>query len=227
MNSEIGENTSIIPGSLGTSAGGNLLFKSLRIICIAGALSIPGTHSAIGSAQTPREPTVQTDSGFTVKEMQTGSAEIMELRRLSGMTWGQLAQLFEVTPRTLHFWASGKRLTASNEERLRRIAETVRQIDRGSARENRDALFTPQLDGIRPIDLIHMGKYGDAVSRLGETQFQRPVLAPLSSEARSRRAPMKPSDLTNALQSNVHRDTGRTRIARAVRLRTKSHGDEA
>jgi DNA-binding transcriptional regulator YiaG len=227
MNSEFGENTSIIPGSLGTSGGGNLIFKSLRIICVAGALSITGTHSALSAAQqTPRESIVQTDSGLTVEEAQTGSAEIMELRRLSGMTWDQLAQLFGVTPRTLHFWASGKGLTPSNEDKLHRTVATVRQIDRGSAKENRDALFMVQSDGIRPIDLIHAGNYGEVMRRLGETRFQRPVLVPLSTEARSWRAPMKPSDLTNALQTTVHRDIGRTRVARAVRIRNKSHGDE-
>ena len=226
MNSEFGENTSVILGLPGTSAGGNLIVKSLRIICVAGALSIPGTHSAFSAAQAPREPIVQTDSGMTVEEVQTGSAEIMELRRLSGMTWGQLAQLFGVTPRTLHFWASGKRLTPSNEEKLRRVVTTVRQIDRGSAQENRDALFMVQPDGIRPIDLMLMGNYGDVIVRLGETRFQRPVLVPLSAEARSWRAPMKPSDLTNALQTTVHRDIGRTKVARAVRLRNRSHGDE-
>lgn len=226
MNSEVSDNTYIIPGSPGTSAGGNLMLKSLRVICVAGALSITGTHSSISAAQIPRESVVQTDSGFTVEEVHTGSAEIMELRRLSGMTWGQLAQLFGVTPRTLHFWASGKRLTASNEEKLHRVVAMIRQIDRGSARENRDALFMAQSDGIRPIELIQMGKYGDVISRIGETQFRRPVLTPLSSEARSQRLPMKPSDLTTALQTTVHREIGRTRVARAVRIRNRSHGDE-
>lgn len=226
MNSEFGENTSVILGLPGTSAGGNLIVKSLRIICVAGALSIPGTHSTSSAAQAPREPIVQTDSGLTVEEVRSGSAEVMELRRLSGMTWGQLALLFDVTPRTLHFWASGKRLTPSNEEKLGRVVATIRQIDRGSAQENRDALFRIQSDGIRPIDLIHMGDYADAIRRLGETRFQRPVLVPLSTEARSWRAPMNPSDLTNALQTNVHRDIGKTRVAHAVRLRNKSHGDE-
>lgn len=226
MNSDLGENTSIIHGSLGTSAGGNLILKSLRIICVAGALSITGTHSAIGSSQIQREPEVKTDSGLTVEENQSGSAEIMEIRRLSGMTWSQLAQLFDVTPRTLHFWASGKPLSASNEEKLHRVVTTIRQIDRGSARENRDALYAAQSDGIRPIDLIYNGRYGDVISRLGGPQLQRPVLTPISLQTRMWRAPMKPSELTNALQTSVHRDIGRTRVARAVRIRKKSHGEE-
>lgn len=226
MNSEFGKDTSIIPGSPGTSAGGNLIVKSLRIICVAGALTMPGTHSAYSATQVPRDPIVKTDSGLTVEAIHTGSAEIMELRRLSGMTWSELAALFDVTPRTLHFWASGKRLTSSNEERLRQVVATVRHIDRGSAQENRDALFMIQPDGVRSIDLIRTGSYGDVIRRLGNTGYQRLVLLPLSSEASSLRAPMKPSDLTNALQTANHRDIGRTRVARAVRLRNKPHGAE-
>src|SRR4030065_864926 len=35
---------------------------------------------------------------------------IAEIRRLTGLTWGQIAEIFDVSRRTIHFWASGKPL---------------------------------------------------------------------------------------------------------------------
>ncbi len=227
MRSEVIESPSNMRSSIGTSAGGSLVSKSLRVIVIAGALSIPGTVSTGASAHMTTDPTVQTNGGVTVEMVQPASNAIMELRRLSGMTWDQLARLFGVARRTLHFWASGKALNAGNEERLHRMLATIRRIDRGSARANRDALFTAHSDGALPFDLLQAGKYGDVIDRLGEAgQRKRPRLSPLSPQARSSRVPMKPADLANALQDTVHRDVGRSRVARTVRTRRTSHGDE-
>jgi len=149
----------------------------------------------------------------------------MELRRLSGMTWEQLASLFEVTRRTVHFWASGKALNSQNEEKLYRILSTIREIDRGAAIENRIALFTAQPGGIAPIDLIRAGYYEEAISVLGRTAETRPVLTPLSRETEALRRPMAPEVLANALQGRVHIESGRTRLARAVRVKNKKQGD--
>jgi DNA-binding transcriptional regulator YiaG len=40
---------------------------------------------------------------------------VNELRKLSGLTWEQLATLFNVSRRSVHFWASGQSLTSANE----------------------------------------------------------------------------------------------------------------
>lgn len=217
---------SIIPGSAGTSSGGDLLYRSLRVICIAGALSVAGTHSAIAATDAALESTRQTNSGVKADSSIPAAPAIMELRRLSGMTWEQLAKLFDVSRRTVHFWASGKALNAANEERLYRVLSTIRQIDRGSAQENRDALFTAQRDGVVPIDLLYVDRYSEVVDRLGYARPQRVLLTPLSPEARASRTPMKPEILANALQGDVHRNVGRRRIARAIRAKNKPLGDD-
>src|SRR2546428_13805112 len=99
----------VIFSASGTSSGGNLIGRSLRAMCIAGALSIGGTHSAFASSHHPlHELASQTNSGLTAEQKAPAGPAIMELRRLSGMTWEQLASLFEVTRRTVHFLASGK-----------------------------------------------------------------------------------------------------------------------
>ena len=84
-------------------------------------------------------------------------AVIGELRRLSGLTWDQLARLFGVSRRSVHFWASGKPMAPSNEEHLRRLLAVVRKVDRGSARANRAILLGADEDGISLFDLLAAG----------------------------------------------------------------------
>jgi DNA-binding transcriptional regulator YiaG len=228
MNSELIDNPTIVGSSPGTSAGGSLVKKSLRIIYIAGALSMPGTVGAGTPPGLNPDSVVQTNSGLTVAAVKTPGVAIMELRRLSGMTWDQLARLFGVTRRTVHFWASGKTLNASNEEKLRRVVATLLQIDRGNASANRDALFTSTADGVLPFDLLQAERYSEVVNQLGDTWHrQLTKLSPLSPEALSSRLPRNPGNLVNAMQEKVHRDSGKSRPASAIRIKGKSSGDEA
>jgi transcriptional regulator with XRE-family HTH domain len=150
----------------------------------------------------------------------------MELRRLSGLTWEQLAGLFEVTRRTIHFWASGKALNSNNEEKLYRILATVRQIDRGTAHQNREALFRAEAGGVAPIDLLRNGHYAEVVRLLGAPGgFQRPTLTPLSETAKASRLPSAPDTFVDALQDRIEVGKGRTRPARVIRL-NKNKVDE-
>lgn len=204
-----------------------MISRSLRAFCIAGALSIAGTSSAFASSHDPLLELVgRTNSGLTAEQRTPVGPAIMELRRLSGMTWEQLASLFEVTRRTLHFWASGKALSAGNAEKLYRILSIVKQIDRGSAAENRDLLFTAQPGESAPIVLIRAGQYGEVVRLIGGFPVERPALSPLSPRARSLRMPMKPESLIGALPESIETKSGRTRVARAIRIKNKNQGDD-
>jgi len=227
MNSGTDEALSIIPGSIGTSSGGTLIGRTLRIICVAGALTLAGTDSADASTSLTQASPQTTNSGLSANHRQHAGSAIMELRRLSGMTWDQLAALFDVSRRTVHFWASGKALNAANEMRLYRILSTVRRIDRGSAQENRDALLSAQADGIVPMDLLRADHYVEVIDALGEGIGQQFALTPLSPAARAARMPMKPEVLANAQQGTIRRDSGRTRAARAVRVKHRPQGDHS
>lgn len=221
----------VISTESGTSSGGNMISRSIRVICIAGALSvgISTTHSAhASSCDVLCELVSQTNSGLTADQQTSVGPAIMELRRLSGMTWEQLAGLFEVTRRTVHFWASGKALNSYNEEKLYRILSTVREISRGTAQENRDLLFTASQGGMAPIDLLRAGQYADVVRILGAGGgLERPTLAPLSESARRMRMPSSPETLVGALQDRIDMGTGRTRAARAVRVKKQKQIDNA
>lgn len=150
---------------------------------------------------------------------------IHEMRRLTGLTWEQLAKLFNVSRRTLHFWASGKRLNSFNEEQLNLLLDTIRYIDRGSASLNRNLLLMPLRDGTVPCNLLVVGKYQEVKNLLGSGNIpQRPKLNPLSEDAVKSRTPISPENLVDALQEPIHREVGRSRPVRSVRSRRKNSG---
>ena len=167
-----------------------------------------------------------TNSGPSVERGSSEDANdpasaIAEVRRLSGLTWEQLAEMFGVARRSLHFWASGKPLNPANEEQLRRILNTIRAIDRGSATTNRALLFEER-QGRIPFDLLSAGSYDEVVRLLGRGAGRRAVeLPPLSEAAREARRPLPPVVLADARQDSVHRSIGRGRAARTKKAKRR------
>src|SRR5581483_11899937 len=128
-----------------TSAAGTFFGGQLREPFVVGLIVVGiGTSTqalpAIVAFQ-PARPQQQTNSGFSVELRESAPATIAELRRLTGFTWEQLARLFNVSRRSVHFWASGSKMTDANRAHLDSVLDTVRLIDRGSMTENRAALL--------------------------------------------------------------------------------------
>lgn len=201
----------------------------LTVIVVGGALSLSPTSSAAPSKawEAPfvheQGATVSGWSGTLASNEVPGRASettrqaVLEVRRVSGLTWEQLADLFSVSRRSVHAWASGKPLSASNENRLMRVLEIVRLADRGNARTNRSA-FLEVRQGTSTIELLAAEKYSEARSRLGVGTGRRHlVLGPLSANAEAARTPPKPEELVDALSDRIHKDPGRARAARTVR----------
>ena len=100
-----------------TSAGGAmLLMRQVREPILASVIFVGlGTSAAV--LPPPEEishlqrPIDQTNAGTSAAGSLSDRGAIAELRRLSGLTWDQLARLFNVSRRALHFWASGKPMT--------------------------------------------------------------------------------------------------------------------
>jgi DNA-binding transcriptional regulator YiaG len=145
---------------------------------------------------------------------------IHELKKLSGLTWQQLARLFNVAPRSLHFWASGKPMSRLNEEYLHRLLGVMRYVNRGSAGGNRSALLSHNNNGECLLDLLVVGKLEEVKRILGRgTSTSKSELLPLSPEAMASRLPQRSKNLVDALPPPPHQHIGRSRAARSVRSR--------
>lgn len=107
---------------------------------------------------------------------ETTREAISELRRLSGLTWEQLGEIFAVSRRSVHCWASGKPLNVEHEKRLLRALYIVRTAARGDARSTRSALLDVE-HGTSAFDLLVQGRFEEARARLGQGAGRpRPVL---------------------------------------------------
>jgi DNA-binding transcriptional regulator YiaG len=153
----------------------------------------------------------------------TSQDAVNEIRKLSGLTWEQLAKILNVSRRSLHFWASGKPLSLFNEELLRRLLGTIQYINRGSMSENRSLLLHPVHDSSIPLDLLIAGKYEEIKQLLGAGRAsEKPKLKPLSPESIALRAPQRPEDLVDARHEPIHYEVGQSRPARTTRSKGRS-----
>lgn len=206
-----------------TSAAGAML-RHVREPMLVGWMLVglgTSTETALPpeNVQQWQRPAAQTSAGASAVESVPAGAAIGELRRLSGLTWEQLARIFNVSRRSLHFWASGKAMTPSNEEHLQRLLAAVRKLDRGSASENRTLLLAVREDGSLPFDLLAAGDYNRVVALLGPGHGRKPLpQSKLSPDAQAARAPRPPEELVGALQDRIHPASGRLLAAKPVKI---------
>ena len=150
---------------------------------------------------------------------------VNELRKLSGLTWEQLAHLFDVSRRSVHFWASGQPLAVAHEAKLNRILDAVEYTSLGSASLNRSLLMGLGKDGRSYLELLAAGEYEEVKRLLGVgNAHTKPQLAPLAPAAVAARMPANPADLIDALQDPIHREVSKSKLAKSVRSR--KHRDE-
>lgn len=217
--------TSVFPPvlSLGATSGDGVLRRVQGLV-----VSICGLGAANGttaSAQVVAPPellsSAQTNSGLTLElPAPAQAAAIAELRRRSGLTWEELADLFGVSRRSVHFWASGKPLNASHEEALNQLLHVVRYIDRGSGAATRSALASLGADGVSPLELLAEGRYGEAMQSLGRgSEGAVAVRPPRRAERHPLWALPAPDRLVGVVHDTAHESAGRARAGRSVKTR--------
>jgi DNA-binding transcriptional regulator YiaG len=166
-----------------------------------------------------QDATVTTVPKLPVKSTQQA---VNELRKLSGLTWEQLASLFDVSRRSVHFWASGEALSSANEEKLNRMLDTVEYISRGSASSNRSLLMGIADDGKSYLELLAAGEFDRVKHLLGAGNApKKPKLGQLSQAAEMARMPPQPVDLVDILQDSIHHEVDKSSVAKSVRSRNK------
>jgi hypothetical protein len=216
-----------LPSKDSTSAAGTFFSSQSREPLVVGLIVVGvGTSTqalpAIVAFQAGR-PQQQTNSGFSIELREPAPTAIVELRRLTGFTWEQLAHLFNVSRRSVHFWASGSKMTGANRAHLDSVLDTVRLIDRGFMTENRAALLATRDDGATLLDQLAAGNYDVVISALGHgRQRVAGIATAFSPAAKAARLPRPPEELVDASQDRVHEDAGPVRAGRGVRTESGS-----
>lgn len=191
---------------------------------IAGLCTTSSAALRLEEARWYRQPNSQTAAGVppwtgTLAPVRT-SAELASLRRVSGLTWEQLASLFGVSRRALHFWASGEPMTIANDNRLRQLLQLMVSIDRGAAIANRVALLRQDRDGVTPLALLIAGDNERAVRALRAGSPVGPAAGSVAAQPERRLPrPPAPSQLVQAEQASIHTDLPGGRAVRTTKRR--------
>lgn len=98
----------------------------------------------------------------------TSTAEaVLELRRLSGLTWDELAYAFDVSRRALHHWASGSSLAPAHLQHVHQALYLVQRASHGASAALRERFLTPLPSGDTALDLMRARNYSAAEQALG------------------------------------------------------------
>ncbi len=202
---------------------------------VGGALVIPGTSSAEpyhvweSHVVFPESSTCSglgtgsflEEQSLTEKQNINTSRAVSDIRRISGLTWEELGRLFGVSRRSVHFWASGKPLRADNEVFLQKLLVFFLRIDRGSARDNRSAIFQA-CDGRTPFDLISEEKFSEAENILGRGAGRKELQASrLDRAEKLLRLPLPPEQLIDVMNDRIHRPLEKGRAVQTARIKRR------
>ncbi len=205
-----------------TSGDGVLRHVRSLFVSICGSGATTGTSATAGTmVSLDLFSSAQTNSGLTLESAGAAQpATIVELHQRSGLTWEELAGLFGVSRRSVHFWASGKPMNSSNEEVLNQLLHVVRTIDRGGSAATRSALMSIHTDGTTPFDILIEGRYREVMLRLGQGSDRGAIVrSPLSAARNPLWAPPSPDRLVGAVHDTAHESSGRARAGRSVKIK--------
>jgi hypothetical protein len=107
--------------------------------------------------------------------------DLLEIRFLSGLTWEELAEVFDATRRSLHNWVNGEAMKPENILLVHEVLAAVRRLGRPSSSETRLALLTKLGSGQRPLDYLRDRRWADAIAAM---RALPPLAVPSSRDSR-------------------------------------------
>ena len=182
----------------------------------------PGTDAGYPASPPPEWTTSGSTDVIQPTQTQTTGAAVLEIRRLSGLTWEQIGDLFDVSRRSVHHWANGKPPSARHERHIRQTVAGLRRLDAGSQAANHDRLLTVDVTGRSLFDLLAERRFDDVAGLVGISAGAERRRTALSEQAREARRPSAPALLLDALQEGVDIPATNARVARAVKATKKT-----
>jgi transcriptional regulator with XRE-family HTH domain len=207
-----------------TSAAGPMFWAApvvraglIGVLLITSGVCEPATGSTY-SGYFPFERTAAGPSGqLDFAPAQTTAEAVLEIRRRSGLTWEELSDLFDVSRRSVHHWASGNVVSAKHERIIRQMLTAIRHLDRGNVAGTRAMLLTTDALGVSALDLLKVGLYEEATQRAEPRTISEQRRMPLSQAAQDARRPPAPRLLLGAAHEPAD-IPAKARVARAARV---------
>ncbi|MEO1406682.1 MAG: hypothetical protein AAFV54_09355 [Pseudomonadota bacterium] len=89
----------------------------------------------------------------------TPAQSVQAIRRLTGLPWSKIADVFDVSRRTIHNWASGADVAPENARRIVSVASAIQDIDRGTVAANAALLGHEFSNGLTGFELLRTQAY--------------------------------------------------------------------
>lgn len=175
------------------------------------------------TASTPPSvsPTAVRQHVEAINGISAGQA-VLEIRRLSGLTWAEMATLLDISRRSLHSWANGASMSVENELHVRRALAVMRVLNTGEAAPVRDLLRAIDRDGTLTLDqlALDLGDGASTATWLGRTPPREiPHRPPLSEEEKARRRlNLSVADQMSLVDDAPLPEPNRARIAKTIRI---------
>ena len=116
--------------------------KSLAFGAMLVTLSSTSAHAAsLGETRLEAGSTAVTVVGRSRDVDSSTAEELDEIKRRSGLTWGQIASLFSVSRKSVHSWATGKPARPRHSVRISKLLEEIRSVGDVPAFKVREAIF--------------------------------------------------------------------------------------
>lgn len=130
---------------------------------------------------------------------------LQQLRRLSGLNWGEIARAVGVSRRTIHNWLSGDHVAGVHLSRLLELSRVVNLTTTGSPEATRAALLLPNANGRSLVDDLALVarparhplssvSVGDLVTPVDETVNVSPQRPPRRSSLQGGSLPRRRPD---------------------------------
>lgn len=209
-----------------TSAAGPMWPAGLAFTIATTLATTPLSGAATSNGyETPR-PVERTTAGppgqIRFAPAESTAEAILEIRRRSGLTWEEMSDLFDVSRRSIHHWASGKPVSAKRERALRQALAAIRRFDRGDQAGTRARLLAvDHSTGLSALDMMREGRFDEVTARTEGAPAPNPLRIPLSRKARKARRPPSPPFLLEAEQDRPD-VPARARAVRGVRTPAKT-----
>jgi hypothetical protein len=121
----------------------------------AGLFAIIGWGATVGFVHAPEAadagwttiPVRASSTSNTSRSALTLADRVQQLKDESGLSWTQVASLFGVTRRAVHFWVRGGNITDEHVVRLERLQSATSAIAMSSPRETRARMLSLDMSG--------------------------------------------------------------------------------
>jgi len=147
----------------------------------------------------PAQPTAVPDNAVV-------PALLQQLRRMSGLNWGDLGRALGVSRRTIHNWLGEARVAGVHLTRLLELSRLVARVSTGSPESTRALLLQPTANGRSIIDDLALTarptrrrplssvSVGDLVTPTDDTENASPQWPQRRSSLRGGSLPTRPPD---------------------------------